>query len=349
MPAYKDKKSKKWYVSFYVKENGISKKVKKMGFSKKQEAMEYERNYINSFVSDTEIIFENLCKSYMDDLKNRLKLHTIETKKYLINKKILPFFQKYKIKEITPLLVRKWQNELMEKNYAQTYLRTINNQLVAILNYAVKFYNLKKNPCLAAGTIGEKNADEMNVWTIEEFNQFIRAIEHKKESVVGFNILFYTGIRIGELLALTISDIDFEKHKIRINKSFQRINRMDIITSPKTPKSKRIIDCPKFVIDLIQNFTEMLYKPTPKTRLFTGFTKHKFEKDINFYAQKANLKKIRVHDLRHSHATFLLSKGVNIVSVSRRLGHEKVSTTLDIYSHILKEDNDLIKDILNNL
>lgn len=156
MPAYKDEKSKKWYVSFYVKENGISKKVKKMGFSKKQEAMEYERNYINSFVSDTEIIFENLCKSYMNDLKNRLKLHTIETKKYLINKKILPFFQKYKIKEITPLLVRKWQNELMEKNYAQTYLRTINNQLVAILNYAVKFYNLKKNPCLAAGTIGKK-------------------------------------------------------------------------------------------------------------------------------------------------------------------------------------------------
>ena len=189
----------------------------------------------------------------------------------------------------------------------------------------------------------------MNVWTIEEFNQFIKAIKHKKESVVGFNILFYTGIRIGELLALTISDIDFEKHRIRINKSFQRINRMDIITPPKTPKSKRIIDCPKFVTDMIQNFIQMLYKPTPKTRLFEGFTKHKFENDINFYARKANLKKIRVHDLRHSHATFLLSKGVNIVSLSRRLGHEKVSTTLDIYSHVLKEDNDLIKDILNNL
>ena len=175
MPAYKDEKSKKWYVSFYVKENGISKKVKKMGFSKKQEAMEYERNYINSFVSDTEIIFENLCKSYMNDLKNRLKLHTIETKKYLINKKILPFFQKYKIKEITPLLVRKWQNELMEKNYAQTYLRTINNQLVAILNYAVKFYNLKKNPCLAAGTIGKKNADEMNKKIIANWNNIVKA------------------------------------------------------------------------------------------------------------------------------------------------------------------------------
>ena len=175
MPAYKDEKSKKWYVSFYVKENGISKKVKKMGFNKKQEAMEYERNYINSFVSDTEIIFENLCKSYMNDLKNRLKLHTIETKKYLINKKILPFFQKYKIKEITPLLVRKWQNELMEKNYAQTYLRTINNQLVAILNYAVKFYNLKKNPCLAAGTIGKKNADEMNKKIIANWNNIVKA------------------------------------------------------------------------------------------------------------------------------------------------------------------------------
>ena len=349
MPAYKDEKSKKWYVSFYVKENGISKKVKKMGFSKKQEAMEYERNYINSFVSDTEITFENLYKSYMDDQKNRLKLSTLESKTYIFDKKILPFFQKYKIKEITPLLVRKWQNELIKGNFSQTYLRAIHEQLVAILNYAVKFYNLNKNPCSAAGRIGKKNAGEMNIWTLEEFKQFIEAIKHKKEAVVGFNILFYTGMRVGEMLALTISDIDFEKHKIRINKTFQRIKRTDVISTPKTPKSKRIIDCPKFGIDIIQDYIKVLYKPTPKTRLFEGFTKSKFQNDVNVYSRKANLKKIRVHDLRHSHATFLLSKGVNIVSLSRRLGHERVSTTLDIYSHVLKEDDDLIKDILNSL
>ncbi|WP_071124698.1 tyrosine-type recombinase/integrase [Leptotrichia massiliensis] len=349
MPAYKDEKSKKWYVSFYVKENGTSKKVKKMGFNKKQEAMEYERNYINSFVSDTEITFENLYKSYMDDQKNRLKPSTLESKTYIFDKKILSFFQKYKIKEITPLLVRKWQNELIKGNHAQTYLRAIHEQLVAILNYAVKFYNLNKNPCSAAGRIGKKNAGEMNIWTLEEFKQFIEAIKHKKEAVVGFNILFYTGMRVGEMLALTISDIDFEKHKIRINKTFQRIKRTDVISTPKTPKSKRTIDCPKFVIDIIQNYIKVLYKPTPKTRLFEGFTKHKFQNDIKVYSRKANLKKIRVHDLRHSHATFLLSKGVNIVSLSRRLGHERVSTTLDIYSHVLKEDDDLIRDILNSL
>ena len=349
MPAYKDEKSKKWYVSFYVKENGTSKKVKKMGFNKKQEAMEYERNYINSFVSDTEITFENLYKSYMNDQKNRLKPSTIESKIYIFDKKILPFFQKYKIKEITPLLVRKWQNELIKGNHAQTYLRAIHEQLVAILNYAVKFYNLNKNPCSAAGRIGKKNAGEMSIWTLEEFKQFIEAINHKKEAVVGFNILFYTGMRVGEMLALTISDIDFDKHKIRINKTFQRIKRADVISTPKTPKSKRTIDCPKFVIDIIQDYIKVLYKPTPKTRLFEGFTKFKFQNDINVYSRKANLKKIRVHDLRHSHATFLLSKGVNIVSLSRRLGHERVSTTLDVYSHVLKEDDDLIKDILNNL
>ena len=281
MPAYKDEKSKKWYVSFYVKENGTSKKVKKMGFGKKQEAMEYERNYINSFVSDTEITFENLYKSYMDDQKNRLKPSTLESKTYIFDKKILSFFQKYKIKEITPLLVRKWQNELIKGNHAQTYLRAIHEQLVAILNYAVKFYNLNKNPCSAAGRIGKKNAGEMNIWTLEEFKQFIEAIKHKKEAVVGFNILFYTGMRVGEMLALTISDIDFDKHKIRINKTFQRIKRTDVISTPKTPKSKRTIDCPKFVIDIIQNYIKVLYKPTPKTRLFEGFTKHKFQNDIN--------------------------------------------------------------------
>ena len=349
MPAYKDDKTKKWFASFYVKIQGKSKKIKKMGFTKKKEAEEYERNYLNSFIENTEITFKNLYFSYMEDSKNRLRLHTIENKKNILKTKILPFFETYKIKDISPLIIRKWQNEIINKGYSETYLKTINNQLVALLNYAVKFYNLDKNPCLIAGSIGKKNAEEMHVWTIQEFKTFIALLEHKSFSYVGFTILFYTGIRIGELLALTVGDIDFKNHKIRINKSYQRIAGQDVITAPKTPKSKRIIDCPEFVIEIIDEFIKKIYKPNSKTRLFEGTTKHRFEHDIKTYSEKAKLKRIRVHDLRHSHATFLLSKGVNIVSLSRRLGHEKVSTTLDIYSHALKEDNDLIKKILNNL
>ena len=103
-----------------------------------------------------------------------------------------------------------------------------------------KFYNLKENPCHKAGSIGKKNADEMNIWTANEFNSFIILLKHKPISYAGFNVLFWTGIRIGELLALTIKDIDFDKKSVTVNKSYQRIKGEDVVTDPKTPKSKRI-------------------------------------------------------------------------------------------------------------
>lgn len=349
MPAYKDKKTKKWNVSFYVKINGENIKVQKRGFLLKKEALDYERDYINSFESSTEITFQNLFNAYMNDQEKRLRLNTMETKKHVFRTKILPYFKDIKIKDIKALDIRNWQNDLMKKGYSETYLKTINNQIVALMNYAVKFYDLKKNPCSVAGTIGKKNADEMNVWTVEEFNRFIKSLEHKPVSFTGFNILFYTGLRIGELLGLCIEDIDFKHAKISVNKSYQRINRKDVITPPKTPKSKRIIDCPNILMEIIDSYINTMYKPSKKTRIFEGYTKRIFEHDIDTYSRKAGVKRIRVHDLRHSHATLLLSKNVNIVTLSRRLGHEKVSTTLDIYSHALKEDNNFLKNVLNEL
>lgn len=349
MPVYKDEKTKKWNTSFYVKINGKNTKVQKRGFLLKKEALDYERDYINSFEASTEITFQNLYNAYINDLTSRLKLNTIITKKYIFEDKILPHFKDIKIKNITPLNIRNWQNELMAKGYSETYLRTINNQIVALLNYAMKFYNLKKNPCLIAGSIGKKNADEMNIWTVKEFNKFIETLKHKPLSYIGFHILFYTGIRIGELLALTVEDINFKNSTIRIDKSYQKIKGEHIITPPKTPKSKRIIECPEKLMIKIKEYIALLYSPTPKSRLFDGRTKSTFEHDMETYSKKAGIKKIRVHDLRHSHATYLLSKNVNIVSLSRRLGHEKVSTTLDIYSHALKEDNAYLKKVLDSL
>lgn len=299
--------------------------------------------------------FESLLELYFADLATRLKENTLATKNHLIKLKIAPFFNKRKICDITPATIRNWQGQLLQatnkygKSYSQTYIKTINNQLVAIFNYAVKFYNLKENPCHKAGSIGKKNADEMQVWSVEEFNKFIQSKSNYKPMViVGFNLLFWCGLRIGELLALTKEDIDLEKKTLRVNKSYQRLNKKDIITTPKTPKSNRIIELDDNLIKIIKEYLEKLYQLQPQDRLFPC-TKYLFEHEIKRITKAENMKKIRLHDLRHSHATLLIHLGVSPVVISKRLGHEKVETTLNTYSHVYPNANITMMDLLNSV
>lgn len=355
MPAVKDKKTGKWEVFLrYTDYQGNNIKKHKRGFSTKKEALEWEREFLNKIEFNISMTFKSLSELYLEDLKHRLKENTLETKKFILKHKILPFFEKLTLEKITPITIREWQNKLLKtinpktnEKYTQTYIKTINNQLVAIFNYAVKYHNLKENPCHKAGSIGKKNAEEMQIWSVEEFEKFLIPLSHKPVQYTGFNILFWTGVRIGELLALTINDIDLENKKININKSYQRIKGRDVITPPKTPKSKRIIDISDDLADIIKEYLSKLYEPTKNTRLFEC-TKFRFEHDIKNYSLKAGVKKIRVHDLRHSHASFLFNKGIDPLTISLRLGHEKIETTLNIYTHLYKEKNTNLINILNN-
>lgn len=342
-----------WSARFYV--NTLEGKIRKRkrGFNTKREALEWEREFLAKTHLDVNMSFGSLYELYKEDMEIRLREHTNKTKVYIIETKILPFFQKMKISDITPLVVRKWQSSLIKsKNprnntpYSQTYIKSINNQLTAIFNYAIKFHNLTENPCHKAGSIGKKNAGEMDIWTPDEFYSFVALVQHKPKSYTGFNILFWTGIRIGELLALTVEDFNFEKKVLRINKSYQRLNGKDIITEPKTPKSIRTLDISDSLIILVKDYISKLYKPNGNTRLFDG-TKHLFEHDMRFYSLRANLKKIRLHDLRHSHASYLINNNVNILAIANRLGHEKIETTLNIYSHLYRESQDHMISILN--
>ena len=134
------------------------------------------------------------------------------------------------------------------KGFKPTYLKTIHNQLSAILNYAVNFYDLRSNPCRKAGSMGKSKADERPYWTLEEFQKFSDAIMDKQDSWIAFQILFWTGMRIGELLALTPADFNFDKETVTINKSYQRLKGQDVITSPKTKKATVPLKCPNFCV-----------------------------------------------------------------------------------------------------
>ena len=167
--------------------------------------------------SDFDMKFDEFLKLYYADMETRLREHTMRTKKYIIELKILPYFGERKMTEITPKDVRHWQKKMIEytdedgKSYSQAYLATLHAQLSAIFNHAVKFYDLKNNPAKVAGGMGSKKGGNMMFWTLDEYKKFINCVMDKPLSFYGFEILYWCGLRIGELLALTPKDFNFER------------------------------------------------------------------------------------------------------------------------------------------
>lgn len=212
-------------------------------------------------------------------------------------------------------------------------MKSINNQLAALFNYAVRYYDLRDNPCRKAGSIGKSKADEMDFWTKQEFKEFLPSMDSKPEARMAFLLLYWTGMRIGELLALTYEDIDLEKRCITINKSYQRLNGKDMITPPKTPKSNRKISIPPFLVEELKEYCSMLYGITANERMFR-FTKSFMEHEMVRGIKETGVRRIRLHDLRHSHASLLVEMGFQPLAIAERLGHEKIETTLNTYSHL---------------
>ena len=349
MTPIKDEKTGKWLVRYSYKDwQGNYKKSTKRGFKTKREAEQWYRDFVCSRDGDLSMTFEKFVELYLEDISPRIRKTTLSQKRNVIQTKILPYFGNKQVYSIKPTDIRLWQNEIMEKGYSPTYLRTINSQLTAIFNFAVKYYDLKYNPCTKAGTIGKKNADEMLFWTKDEFMKFIDAVMDKPMSYAGFMTLFWTGMRVGELRALTVGDINLEENTININKSLQRLNGVDIVSLPKTPKSVRTISIPDFLAETLKNYISHMYEPKKRDRLFP-VSKYYFTHEMERGSKISGVKKIRIHDLRHSHCALLCEMGVPPLEVADRLGHERVETTLNIYAHIYPNKQREISDKLNNL
>lgn len=348
MRAEKDKKTGKWLIQYrYTDWQGKRRKSTKRGFATKREAEEWLRNFLITQNADFDMKFEEFWKMYCADMETRLREHTMRTKKYIVELKILPYFGKKRVNDITAADIRQWQNELIKKGYSPTYLKTINNQLSAIFNYAVRYYDLKSNPCVKAGSMGKSKAEEMDFWTGEEFRKFIDSIMNKRLSYMAFMTLYWTGMRLGELLALTPKDVDLEKRTISITKSYQRLGRKDVITPPKTPKSKRVITIPEFLAADIKDYMDSLYDLQEDDRLFP-ITKYYLEHEMQRGIKESGVKRIRLHDLRHSHASLLIELGFSPLEIANRLGHEKVETTLNTYAHLYPNKQAKLADRLDS-
>ena len=339
MPAYKDKATDTWFVKFYSKDwKGENRQVKRRGFKTKKEALDFERNFKMREECNLDMAFGEFFKLYSDDVQNRLKRNTWLTKEHIVRTKILPYFENKKMNEITASDVMKWQNELMAqkdengKGLSATYRKTIHNQLSCIFNHACRYYQLKSNPARQAGCMGKEEVREMLFWTQEEYKCFSEAVMDKAQSFYAFEMLYWTGARLGEVLALTAEDFDFVKNTVRINKSYQILEGKDLITTPKTPKSNRVIKLPKFLAEEIQEYISMIYGYKRTDRLFQvtkSFLHHEMERGCKL----SGVKRIRIHDLRHSHISLLIDMGFSAVAIADRVGHESIDITYR-YAHL---------------
>ena len=215
MGAYKDEKTNTWYAYFrYTDWTGARKQKMKRGFLTKREALAFERSFLEQKAADLSLTFEDFVAVYADDMKSRIREHTWMTKNHIIKTKLLPYFGAKKMAEIQTKDVIAWQNKLLTsggangKGYSLTYLKTCHNQLSAILNHAVRHYELKANVAAKVGPIGKKEASEMLFWTKEEYFKFADAMMDKPVSYYAFEVLYWCGLRLGELLALTPADFD---------------------------------------------------------------------------------------------------------------------------------------------
>ena len=228
MPVYKNKDNGTWYVmTQYTDWKGERKPKCKRGFATKREAQDWEQKFQQQNSGDLDMPFSAFVEIYCREQQPRLKESTWQTKENIIQQKILPYFKDRKINEITTKDVRAWQNEMLayrneeNKPYSSSYLKTLHNQLSAIFNYAVRFYDLRSNPASKAGNMGSEERKEMLFWTKEEYQKFSEVMMDKPLSYYAFQMLYWTGIREGELLALMLN-----KNKLKLERAPFLCNRL---------------------------------------------------------------------------------------------------------------------------
>lgn len=347
----KDNKTGKWLIQFHYKDSfGNDKKTTKRGFQTKKQAEDWYMNFKLSQQGNLTMEFNSFVDIYIEDVKFKIRDNTWLSKEQIINTKIRPFFMNYRMCDIKPKDIIRWQNNIQAmknkqgKPFAPTYLRSINSQLNAIFNHAMRYYGLKENPITKVSPMGKKNSKEMKFWSKEEYLKFSEAMKWKPLSYYAFENLYWLGLRVGELLALTPDDFDFTQNTVRINKSYQRIKGEDVITPPKTEKSNRVITMPQFLADEMQDCINSIYKIGNNDRIF-NITKSYLHHEMERGCKETGVKKIRIHDLRHSHVSLLISFGYSPVDIANRVGHESINITYK-YAHMFPSvQNDMARKL----
>ena len=357
MSVHKDKKRNTWYVKFNNKT--------KRGFTTKKDAVDFEAQLklgieLPDKESDKDILFVVVANDYVDSKKKDLAYSSYVGCKEKVEKYIIPNIENKNILEYTKLDCKNFRDYLFGLDLSTRFKNTIMNHLKGIFLFAQKYYGLMENPSLVLSpfkaSFDEKmkqKSKEMSVWTNDDFNKFIACVSQEKYKAL-FITLFYTGLRLGEAMALTWKDLVGKK--LVINKSMTKIseNGSYEIKDTKNVSSNRDVSINNLLYLYLKtqqseqmklpNYSSSWFifggeRPLSRTRITNA-------KDVA--VKHSGVKRITIHDLRHSHASNLINEGINIVAVSRRLGHSDVSMTLKVYTHLFQKNDDILVDYLES-
>lgn len=353
--VYKNQKNGKWYFRTYITDKNGKRIQKQKGYYLTKKECQKAESYFSLNYKETNdnILFSELYDTFIKMKEQDLKFQSFRAQKNRYQKHILPYFKDYQIKNIKFSDYINWKEYILKNNFSYTYMSSLHQAMVNILNFAVNFYDLKENVASKVGNFSRRNyIKTVNFLTYDEFNRFISCVDDIVYYTL-FDLLYYTGMRKGEILALNWTDL--KDNYISISRNLIRSSIKDYkFNTPKTNSSIRNIELDNFVLD-------NLCKLKKYYKNFIGFEDNWFifggiaplssttlERKKNMYCKKANVKQIKIHEFRHSHATFLLSKGVPITVISKRLGHSNLTTTLKVYSHFILNDEDRAINLLND-
>ena len=218
----------------------------------------------------------------------------------------------------------------------------------AVFNFAVRYYKLQENPVKIAGNFVGEKVRSMKFWTEEQFKTFIETFDQDDPYYTPFMVLYFTGLRKGELLALTPADIDLEAGVIHVTKTFLVLDGKEMVTTPKTKESVRDVPVPRFLCDIIEKYKARHYGLRKHDRIFQ-ISDTRLAAQLENHIAGTGLERIRIHDLRHSHVSLLIEQGLSAVVISKRLGHKDVTTTLNIYAHLFPNREKEVADKLQEV
>jgi len=313
------------------------------GIKTLKEAKNIERELLNENDNNKNMIdvkTKVVIKDYLNYSSLNDKPSSHLKKQNVFKNYIIPFFNDFKINEITSVRARQFKESLISLYISNNYKRYIIAMMSSFLNYAVKYNYINKNPMKQIDNF-KKEKVTMQYWTLSEFNTFIEQVDEIIYKTI-FWILYYTGMRKGELLGLTLEDINFNNKTIDINKSCSYITGQGyIVTTPKTAESKRIIHINEKTIKIIKDYVAYIsnqYEFNKKTPLFSIngvlIPKETLRRKFKYYQRLTNVTNIRIHDLRHSHVALLIYLGQDPLTIKKRLGHSDITITYNTYGHL---------------
>ena len=373
MPSYeKNKSSGLWSARFREIDpaTGLTHQKRLSGFKTKKEAQYGYEDYIKAKEtkeaeiqppalskeqpSPGDMLFSDLVNRYLAYKQSRVKETTYyDTVKRLSH--ILPYFGDYRLKDITPAAILSWQNSL--DGMAFNYKKGISAILSGVLSYGEKYHDTPNCYNKVDKLKNLEPKQEMQFWTPEEFAKFIEHVPDPEYNLY-FRFLYICGCRRGEALALSWDDIDTKAGTVKISKSvafgkFPNHDKSYKVTTPKNVGSNRTIAIPNHLSKSLKEHRAEQAKIAPQAAFVFGGTdplpRTTIDRHMRNGAASAGLKRIRIHDLRHSCASYLIHQGVSIVAVSRRLGHTNIEQTLNTYSHMMPDDQAQILTALDKL